>query len=137
MHEKNKIISKAFANFGLLRDKRMRHYKGILSVLMMKIRFRCRLRRYGEYGIIKGNYLDSLNENRVRYVFLVWGLCVGLPVELPKPVDWRSLLRKQKTMEPNRYSYRQIEEYVYHSVYEQRVIMSVMKAFFEDALIIK
>ena len=89
MVEKYKITGHAFANFGLLRDKRMKLYKGFLSVLMMIIRFRCRLRRFGQYGSIKGNYLCSLYENRTRYVFLAWGLGLGLPVKLPKPMDWR------------------------------------------------
>ena len=112
MEDLGEIISKAFANFAGLRDKRMRHYKGLLSVVMMKIRFRRKMARYGQYGSIKGNYCDSLNYGRIRYSILTWGQWVGLPLKTNKPEDWRSVPRKR--------GYR--EEYVVNSIYDQRAI---------------
>ena len=102
----------------------------MLCVLMMKIRFRCRLRKYGVSGIIKNN-IQTMNEHRLRHACWLLGLCFGLPVKALKkdkddsPLKRRNT-RKEIVIKP--------PVFTYHSIYEKRAIEKVLGPFFEDVV---
>ena len=130
------LILKVFADFADLRARRMRAYKGMLSVMMMKIRFRLRARRYGKYGVIKDSFMYSRHEGSLRYSLMNLGLLAGLPLRVPQSfIKEDKKGDKWKKVKLNMMIPRQSPtpgDFIYYSIAELRALKHVLRPFLAD-----